>query len=197
MNTLVDVREVLGAVRVPTLVLHRRGDRDSLPEEGRYLAAQIPGARFVELSGADHFVAVDADQILDRVEEFLTRVPTPPVPETALAAILADRDGPPATAGVRTARAGARTVALFDGPAVALRWASARLQAHPASGFGVHVAEVPRHGDRVDGAGPELAGALAAAAEPGQILVSATARDLSAPSGSRFVAQPPGFRLLA
>ena len=60
MNSLMDIRDALGSVRVPTLVMHRRGDRDSRVEEGRYLAERIPGARFVELSGADHFVAVDA-----------------------------------------------------------------------------------------------------------------------------------------
>ena len=71
MNSLIDVRSALAAVRVPTLVLHRRGDQDSRVEEGRYLAEHIPGARFVELSGADHFVAVNANQILDPVAEFL------------------------------------------------------------------------------------------------------------------------------
>ena len=71
MNSLVDVRDTLGAVQAPTLVLHRRHDVDSHVEEGRYLADHIPGARFVELDGADHFVAVDPDQILDPVEEFV------------------------------------------------------------------------------------------------------------------------------
>jgi pimeloyl-ACP methyl ester carboxylesterase len=51
--------------------LHRRHDVDSRIDEGRYLAEHIPGARFVELEGTDHFVAVDPDQILDPVEEFV------------------------------------------------------------------------------------------------------------------------------
>ena len=72
MNSLVDVRDVLSAVPVPTLVLHRRGDRDSTVEEGRYIADHIRGAKFVELSGEDHFLAIDPDQILDPVEEFVT-----------------------------------------------------------------------------------------------------------------------------
>ena len=71
MNSLIDVRTALGSVRVPTLVMHRRGDQDSRVEEGRYLAERIPGARFVELPGADHFVAVDSNQILDPLEQFL------------------------------------------------------------------------------------------------------------------------------
>ncbi len=71
MNSLVDVRDVLSAVHIPTLVLHRRNDRDSRVEEGRYIADRI-AATFVELTGADHFVSIDPDQILDPVEEFVT-----------------------------------------------------------------------------------------------------------------------------
>ena len=79
MNSKADVRELLPSVRCPTLVLHRTGDLDVRVEEGRYLAEHIVDARYVELAGDDHFVAIDADQILDEVEEFLTGTrPTPP-----------------------------------------------------------------------------------------------------------------------
>lgn len=71
INSEVDVRGVLPAIEAPTLVLHRIGDLDARVEEGRYIADRIPGARFVELSGEDHFVAIDPDQILDEVEDFL------------------------------------------------------------------------------------------------------------------------------
>jgi len=74
MNSQADVRNVLPAVQCPTLVLHRSGDRDSRPEEGRYIAERIPGARFVELAGDDHLPAVRPDEILDEMEEFLTGV---------------------------------------------------------------------------------------------------------------------------
>ena len=72
MNSKADVRELLPSVQCPTLVIHRTGDLDSRVEEGRYIADRISGARFVELDGVDHLVIVDADQILDEVEEFLT-----------------------------------------------------------------------------------------------------------------------------
>ena len=52
MNSRIDIRDVLPSVHVPTLVLHRAGDRDSSPEEGRFIAERIPGARFVELPGS-------------------------------------------------------------------------------------------------------------------------------------------------
>ena len=72
MNSQADVRELLTSVQCPTLVLHRTGDRDARVEEGRYIASHIPGARFVELDGDDHVPAMDPDQIVDEVEEFLT-----------------------------------------------------------------------------------------------------------------------------
>jgi pimeloyl-ACP methyl ester carboxylesterase len=75
MNSTVDVRHVLPTIRAPTLVLHRKDDHDARVEEGRYIAERIPGARFVELSGEDHFVAIDPDQILDEVERFTRGLP--------------------------------------------------------------------------------------------------------------------------
>lgn len=72
MNSKADVRELLAGVQCPTLVLHRTGDRDSRIEEGRYIAARIPGAHLVELDGDDHIPSIRPDQIIDEVEEFLT-----------------------------------------------------------------------------------------------------------------------------
>src|SRR5436305_221514 len=51
MNSLIDVRHVLPAVQVPTLVLHRTGDLDAQVDEARYIAERIPGARFVSCRG--------------------------------------------------------------------------------------------------------------------------------------------------
>ena len=71
--TEIDVRDVLPAIRVPTLVLHRRGDRGALLDEGRYVAERIPGAKFVALDGEDHLLwAGDQEAVLGKVEEFLT-----------------------------------------------------------------------------------------------------------------------------
>ena len=73
MNTQIDVRDVLPTIRAPTLVLHRVGDRDVNVEEGRWIAAQIPGAKYVELPGDEHLIwAGDVDPVVDEVEEFLT-----------------------------------------------------------------------------------------------------------------------------
>ena len=88
MNSNIDVRGILSAIHVPTLVLHRKGDRDSRPEEGRYIAQRIPDARFVELEGEDHVPWIDSDQILDEVEEFLTGVRRGPDIRRVLATVL-------------------------------------------------------------------------------------------------------------
>jgi pimeloyl-ACP methyl ester carboxylesterase len=88
MNSNIDVRGILATIHVPTLVLHRTGDRDSRPEEGRYIAERIPGATFVELGGDDHSPWFEPDQILDEVEEFLTGVRRGPEVDRVLATVL-------------------------------------------------------------------------------------------------------------
>lgn len=72
--TMIDVRAALPLIRVPTLVLHRDGSPHYRVGYGRYLAEAIPGARYVEVPGADAFPfnAGDFAPILDEVESFLT-----------------------------------------------------------------------------------------------------------------------------
>jgi len=85
----IDVRPVLPAIDVPTLVLHRRDDRLIPARQARYLAATIPGARYVELEGADHLPTVgEVDVLLDEVEEFLVGSRRAREAERALATIL-------------------------------------------------------------------------------------------------------------
>jgi pimeloyl-ACP methyl ester carboxylesterase len=75
MNFGIDARHILPAVRVPTLIMHRAGDRLTNVSQGRYLAEHIAGAQYVELPGEDHVPWVgDVDTIADEVEEFLTGV---------------------------------------------------------------------------------------------------------------------------
>jgi class 3 adenylate cyclase len=89
MNTLIDVREILSAIRIPTLLIYRTGDRDVTVEEGRYIASRIAGARLVEFPGPDHFMwAGDADAILDEVESFLTGTRRGPQPDRVLATVM-------------------------------------------------------------------------------------------------------------
>jgi pimeloyl-ACP methyl ester carboxylesterase len=71
MNFMIDIREVLPSIRVPTLVLYRAEESQRLT--GEYLARHIPGAKVVVLPGRDHLPWVsDQDAVLDEIEEFLT-----------------------------------------------------------------------------------------------------------------------------
>ena len=89
MNTEIDVRGILSAIRVPTLIMHRTGDRDANIEEGRYIAARIPGAKFLELPGPDHLPWVgDQAEVVDEIEEFLTGIRPAPEPDRVLSTVL-------------------------------------------------------------------------------------------------------------
>lgn len=75
MNTEADITQILSSVKVPTLVLHRTGDKDSNVEEGKYIAAHIPDAKFVELPGNDHLFWVgDTYSVIAEIEEFITGI---------------------------------------------------------------------------------------------------------------------------
>ena len=88
-TVLTDVRDLLPAIQAPTLVLQRAHDQIAGPELGRYLADHIPGARYVELGGADHFWFLDhADELVDEIEEFLTGTRASADPDRQLATVL-------------------------------------------------------------------------------------------------------------
>jgi DNA-binding SARP family transcriptional activator/pimeloyl-ACP methyl ester carboxylesterase len=230
MNSRIDVRALLAAIRVPTLIVNRGTDFDVRVEEGRYIAERIAGARFVELPGADHFVAIDADQILDVVEPFLTEcgaAPLPVHPDRALVTLLVTEVvGSTKTAAERGDGAwrdivelhrevvrgelarfrgherdasGDGTLATFDGPARAVRCATAVVRALRPLGVdvraGVHTGEVEVEGDRVRGVAVQIAERVAAEAAPGEALVSQTVDDLVAGSGLEFADR--GKRTLA
>lgn len=89
MNTQIDIRHVLPAIHVPTLILHRTGDLDIDVGGARYLADHIQGSKYVELPGNDHLVfAGDQEAVLGEIEQFLTGARPVPEPDTVLATIL-------------------------------------------------------------------------------------------------------------
>ena len=152
MNREIDIRPALPSIHVPTLILHREHDAAVPVEYGRYLAAHIADAKYVELPGADHLPSVaDVDPIVDEIEEFVTGVRRGPDPDRVLLTVLftdivgsselAARLGDRAWAGTlerhnalvrrELARYRGREVnttgdgflAVFDGPARAVRCA--------------------------------------------------------------------------
>jgi class 3 adenylate cyclase len=188
-------------------------------EEGRYIAAHIDGARFLELEGDDHVPWVRLDEIIDPVEEFLTGSrPTPPGERVLATLLFVDLVGSTAKAeavgdsqwgrlleqhhqlvraelarfsGEEVDTAGDGLFALFDGPARAIRCALAIQDAIEALGLqiraGVHTGEVERpRGAKPRGIAVHVGARIATLAEAGEVLVSATTRDLVAGSGLRF-----------
>jgi class 3 adenylate cyclase len=221
MNMEIDVRQVLPAIRVPTLVLNRAEDR---AERARYLAAQIPGARYVELPGRDHAPWVgDADALVDAVREFVTgaweegaweeaepdRVLatvlfTDIVGSSEKAASLGDRGWRDLLErhhaevrrqlvrfrGKEVDTAGDGFFASFDGPARAIRCASAIVESMPKLGLevraGLHTGECELVDDKVAGIAVHTGARVASQARPGEVLVSSTVKDLVAGSGLAF-----------
>jgi pimeloyl-ACP methyl ester carboxylesterase len=89
MNAQIDIRHVLPAIRVPTLILHSVQDRAMELGHSRYLANRIPGAKLIELGGPDHVPYLsDGDAVVDEIEEFLTGVRHRPEPDRVLATVL-------------------------------------------------------------------------------------------------------------
>jgi class 3 adenylate cyclase len=85
----IDVRALLPTIRVPTLVIHRHGDRVVNRRAGQELASQIPTARYVELPGIDHVPwAGDMEAVLGEAEEFLTGARSVPEPDRVLATVM-------------------------------------------------------------------------------------------------------------
>jgi class 3 adenylate cyclase len=214
-----DARGVLSTIRVPTLILHRAGDPFTGAEHGRYLAHHIAGARYVELAGVDHlFFAEDSDRLLAEIQEFLTGEREAVESERVLATVLfVDIAGSIAEAArlgdrrwhdrleafYRTVRAelsrfrgreldtaGDSLFATFDGPARAIRCASAILDGVRAHNMevrtGLHTGECEVIGAKVGGLAVHIGARIAALAQPGEVLVSSTVRDLVAGSGLRF-----------
>ena len=84
-----DVTDVLSAIRAPTLVMSRVGDRHVRYEHGGYIASRIPGATWVELPGNDHTpFAGDFERLLNEAQDFITGSRLVPVLDRVLATVL-------------------------------------------------------------------------------------------------------------
>ena len=216
----VDIRGMLSTIHVPTLVLHRAGDRDVPVDAGRDVAKRIPGAKFVEVPGDDSFPwAGDQAAIIAEIESFVTgarpSVDTDRVLATVLftdivastekAAELGDARWKELLAahddkaraeidrfrGRYVNTTGDGLLATFDGPARAVRCAHAIGEAVQPLGIevraGCHTGELEHEGADVRGIAVHIGARVAAIADPGEVLVSSTVKDLVAGSGLAFV----------
>jgi class 3 adenylate cyclase len=215
----IDVRHVLPTLHVPTLVVHRHGDRVVNWRASRWMAEQIPGARRVELPGQDHLPwAGDTDALVEEVRAFLTgaRVAaesdrvlatvmfTDVVESTTRAASLGDRRWTElldahddavrrelmAFRGREVKTTGDGFLATFDGPARAIRCARSIRTAAADLGLdvrvGLHTGEIELRDDDIGGLAVHISQRVSSAAQPGEIWVSSTVKDLVAGSGIEF-----------
>lgn len=201
LNTSIDVRHVLPAIQVPTLVLHRTGDRDSNIAEGRYIASQIPNAKLVELPGEDHLIFVgDQDTLFKAVDEFVSHAGRSGEVDTVLATVLTikpastegERDGGAFnTLAKREAEwfrgrvaesADAEFCATFDGPIRAIRCARAIRDAAVEIAFevkiGLHTGLCEIRERQVAGKAVDISNEVAKRAATGRILLTNTVMDL-------------------
>jgi DNA-binding SARP family transcriptional activator/pimeloyl-ACP methyl ester carboxylesterase len=197
----IDVRAALPAVHVPTLVIHRSGDRINPPFCGRYIAEHIPGARYFEQPG-DHVLRFaegeELESMFAEIGDFLEASTPTLQPASVLTTILRIHGvvNETSVAQVRAHRGRLRErtadgmLATFDAPAQAIRCAYAIRTDAAAQRTqlraGIHTGEVELIGDSVCGASIEIVRDVAALAEPDEILVSRTVKDLVVGSGITF-----------
>jgi DNA-binding SARP family transcriptional activator/pimeloyl-ACP methyl ester carboxylesterase len=217
----IDVRAVLPAIHVPTLVIQRLDDIMTPPCHGRYLASHIAGARYIEQPG-DHALRFagsgDSDGLLDEIEDFLTGAKHRRDHDRVLATILlaeavdstahadkaSDRPQPAhldahsaaISQRVRSHRGRLREstaqsiLATFDAPGQAIRSAAAIRADASAHGIqlraGIHTGEVDLVGDQIGGISVDIVRRVTSQAQPAEILVSRTVKDLVVGSGVSF-----------
>jgi len=215
-----DIRHILPAVRVPTLVLTRTGDQAQPIDGGRYIAAKIPEARFVELPGNDAVPWVgDARSVLREIDQYLDQSSgRASGPERRLGTVLftdivgstehlvgmgdgawrerlaehdriakemIERSG-----GDYINTTGDGFLATFSGPAAAVRCALAVGDAVRSLGLeiraGVHTGELEIAENDIRGMAVHIGARVMSLAQPSEVLVSSTVRDLTAGSGIVF-----------
>ena len=214
-----DLRHILPVISVPTLVITHRDSALIPADASRYLAAHIPGSRHVELPGSQNLIyAGDAEAIVAEVQEFFTGTRPIREPDRVLSTVLfTDIVGSTehaAAVGDRAWRdllqshhsivrteldrfrgreidtAGDGFLAVFDGPARAVRCARAIVEALPAIGLevraGLHTGEIEIMGPDVGGIAVHIGARVAAQAGPSEVLVSSTVKDLVVGSGLVF-----------
>ena len=207
-----DLREILPAVRVPTLVLYRA----TIAERGALdVAERIPGAQALRVSGEDYSEIYLSPEIPEEVERFVAGERVPEIHDTLLATMLftdiAGSTQRAAELGDRAWRellqrhhalvrreltryrgeerdtAGDGFFATFDGPARAIRCAQAIVDGVRELGLdvraGVHTGECEIHENKVAGLAVVIGARVAALASGGEVLISQTVKDLVAGAG--------------
>ena len=177
-----DIRERLPRVQVPTVVMHSRENTAIPVDHARYLAARISDATLVEFDGTDHaFMFENPEPVLIEIEALVTGIRPLPEPHRVFGAIVfTDLVGSTARAALLGDRVWRNVLERHDANgAVAL---GVRLDLSVR--VGVHAGEVDERDDDLAGVAVNLSARLVAVAGPGEVIVSATVRDIV--SGASF-----------
>ncbi|RUV05134.1 alpha/beta fold hydrolase [Mesorhizobium sp. M6A.T.Cr.TU.017.01.1.1] len=211
-GTEIDVRDILPAIHVPTLIAQAAGDRWVKAQEGRYLAERIEGARYIEFAGRDHVIwGENSDRIVDEIQAFVTgALPAAPGegvlvsmlsleiagPRSGVGADLIERYAEEirgellAAEGRQIRRSASGFFAMFQRPTRSIQCAIAIRHRLRHSGLdvraAVHTGECQVRGDAFTGVAIELSSRLIDHARTGEIIASRTVRDLVVGSGLIF-----------
>jgi pimeloyl-ACP methyl ester carboxylesterase len=201
MNRQIDIASILPSITVPTLVVHRRGDRLIDPAAGDVLASSIPRAELLALPSSDHlpWVGSTVGEELTRARQFLEGAPADREPDHVLATVVMIADLPTDELGADSLQRdtrqwrgsdlrpiGTEWVATFDAPGRALRFATSVCARAPSARVAVHIGEIRRGAEEVSGFAVTLTRAIIGHARPGAVVVSRTVTDLVAGSGIQF-----------
>jgi class 3 adenylate cyclase len=220
MNAEVDIRDILPTIGVPALLMCHTNDPEAPREAVRWMAEQIPGARFADFPGRSHFVGEgeNLDRVIATIQRFLTgRTAAIPSHRRLVTILFLDVAGSTARAvelgdarwqnlltalfdeiekelvafdGLEIDRAGDGLLAIFEGPSRAIRCAQEAGARAAALGLelrgGVHTGEAEVDGPSVRGVAVHVAARVCALAQPREVLVSSTVRDLAAGAGFSF-----------
>jgi DNA-binding SARP family transcriptional activator/pimeloyl-ACP methyl ester carboxylesterase len=209
-GTEIDVRDILPAIHVPTLIAQTTGDRWVKPEEGRYLATHIEGARYVEIAGRDHVIwGENSDRLIDEIQAFVTGALPAAPGERVLVSVLSLEIGDSGTGvdlierhadeirsellvaeGRQIKRSASGFLAVFQRPTRSIQCAIAIRRRLRQSGLdvrsAVHIGECEERGKDFTGIAIELSSRLLDHARSGEIIASRTVRDLVVGSGLTF-----------
>ncbi len=183
-----DVRAILRDINVPTLLMHSVDDRAVQVENARYLAKHIPQATYIELEGMDHFWWLDtADAIVEAIEDYIINLNLPSPIETVLGTVLAINSALPDLVTLIRPFNGQIMASsshpplsfiVFASPTRALECALRLLANQSSARIGLHTGEYSVQGDEYEGAVFTQAADLMMRAQPSEILLSSTVKDL-------------------
>ena len=186
LNAEIDVRSILPAVQVPTLVLHRDEDARIPIEAGRDLAAKIPNSKFIEYPGGDHaFWSGETGPMLGAAAIGDQAWRQSLDNHDHLAKQMVDKHR-----GNLVKSTGDGILAMFDGPGRAVRCALAFGTAAQQIGLplraGLHTGEIEIRGKDIGGIAVHAAARVMAQSQPTEVLVSRVVTDLVAGAGLKF-----------